>query len=144
MPAGAQAGDDASIVLRRTDMKILVIDPNPLFRQASRNFIAALPECECLVAASLQDALHQESTCQTEMILIDYALGHGDMEGALRALRARVPAARVVLLAEDAAAYRDSCLAAGADDCADKNALGSELPLLLAGLAAEPRRERLA
>jgi DNA-binding NarL/FixJ family response regulator len=122
-------------------MKILVIDPNPLFLQAASNFIAALPECECLVAASLQDALRQETTCQTDMILIDYALGRRGAGGAVRKLRALAPAARIVLLAEDAVAYRDSCLAAGSDDCAGKDELGKALPRLLAGSAARPKRK---
>lgn len=122
-------------------MKILVIDPNPLFRQASRNFIAALPECECLVAASLQDALGHEETHRTEMILIDYALGRHDAGFGMHALRALAPAARIVLLADDAAVYRGSSLAAGADDCAGKDALGSELPRLLAGLACRGGQE---
>jgi DNA-binding NarL/FixJ family response regulator len=141
IPAAVQPEDDASIVLRRADMKILVIDPNPLFRQASRNFIAALPECECRVAASLQDALRHDETRRADMILIDYALGRRCAGDGVRALRTLAPAARIVLLAEDAAAYRDSSLAAGADDCTGKDALGSDLPRLLAGLARRGGRE---
>ncbi|MDT3736394.1 MAG: response regulator [Denitratisoma sp.] len=122
-------------------MKILVIDPNPLFRQASRNFIAALPECECLVAASLQDALDQDETRRSDMILIDYALGRRGAGCGMHALRTLAPAACIVLLADDAAAYRGSSLAAGADDCTGKDALGRELPRLLAGLARRGGQE---
>lgn len=118
-------------------MKILVIDPNPLFLQAARNFIGALPGCECLTAASLRTAPGEAAARQADMALIDYSLRHADGENRVRRLKALAPALRVVLLTPgDAADYRNSCLAAGADDCAAKDALGSELPRLVAAQAA--------
>jgi DNA-binding NarL/FixJ family response regulator len=113
-------------------MRILVIDPNPLFLQAARNYIGALPQCECLTAATLQEGFALQAARQAELVLVDYALRHQGGENRVRGLKALAPAARLVLLAEDATAYRNSSLAAGADDCATKNALGSELARLLA------------
>lgn len=117
-------------------MKILVIDPNPLFLQAAHNFIGALPACECITATSLQAALDQDAW-PADMALIDYSLRRAGGESAVLRLKALAPQARVVLMTPaDAAAYRNSCLAAGADDCAAKDALGSEMPRLVS--AREP------
>lgn len=125
-------------------MKVLVIDPSPLFLQAVRNFIGALPQGECLAAASLQEAFERKMAQQADLVLIDYTLRHKDGENMVRRLKALAPGARMVLLAQDAATYRNSCLAAGADDCAGKDALGDELPRLLAGCAARAQQEHCA
>lgn len=133
-------GDDALIVTapRSLAMRILVIDPSPLFLKAARNFINALPACECATAASPQEAFEREAVQGAELVLVDYSLRHRGGENMVRRIKALAPAARVVLLADDAPAYRNSCLAAGADGCAAKDALDKELPRLLAG---QPRKE---
>jgi DNA-binding NarL/FixJ family response regulator len=118
----------------------MVIDPSPLFRRAARNFIGALPGCEGLVAASLGEALDSAAARDVGLVLIDWSLCR-DADGAPRRLRALAPAARVLLLTgEDAADYRQSGLAAGADGCLAKDALGRELPRIVAALAPQTAR----
>lgn len=121
-------------------MKILVIDPSRLFRRAARNFIGTLPGCEGFVAASAGEALGLAAAREAELALIDWSLCR-DADAAPRRLRALAPAARVLLLTEDATDYRQSCLAAGADGCLAKDALGRELPQIVAALAAQTARE---
>ncbi|MBK6630979.1 MAG: response regulator transcription factor [Betaproteobacteria bacterium] len=125
-------------------MKILVIDKSPQFLQAARNFIGVLPACECLTAASLQEALGLEAARQADMVLIDYSLRSAGGESAARRFKALAPAARVVLLTEDVAAYRDSCMAAGADECAAKDAIGRDLPRLVAHIGSNRKGKAFA
>lgn len=122
-------------------MKILVIDPNPLFLRAARNFIDALPRCECFAVASLDEALGLAAAREADMVLIDYSLRGERAACAAPRLKALAPAARVLLLTGDAAAYRDSCLAAEADGCLARDSLGSDLPQLVAGFIPEPGKE---
>lgn len=122
-------------------MKILIIDPSPLFRQAVRNFIGALPQCEGVTAASLREALGLAAAREADLVLIDYSLCRAGAESVPCRFKALAPAARVLVLTEDAAAYHHSCLAAGADGCLAKDALGHELAQLVAGLAPEPGKE---
>jgi DNA-binding NarL/FixJ family response regulator len=124
-----------------TAMKILVIDSNPLFLRATRNFIDALPRCECFVAASLDEALALAVAREANVVLIDYSLRGDRVAPAAQRLKALAPAARVLLLTEDVAAYRDSCLAAEADGCLARDSLGSDLPQLFAGFIPEPGKE---
>lgn len=122
-------------------MKILVIDPSPLFLRAARNFIDALPHCKCVAAASLDEALGLAAVREVDLVLIAYSLRGAGEAGAAHRLKALAPAARVLLLTEDAAAYRNSCLVAEADGCLAKDSLGNELPQLVAGFAPELRKE---
>ena len=122
-------------------MKILVIDPNPIFLRAAYNFIDALPRCECAAAASLTEALDLAATREADVVLIDYSLrGEGAQHAAPR-LKALAPAARMLLMTEDAASYRSSCLAAEADSCVAKDSLGHYLAQLVAGHAANCAKE---
>lgn len=113
-------------------MKILVIDPSTLFLRAVRSFIGALPRCECIFAASLDEALGLAATREADLVLIDYSLRGDGAEPAAHRLKVLVPTARVLLLTEDAAAYHSSCLAAEADGCLVKDTLGVDLPQLVA------------
>lgn len=49
-------------------MKILVIDPSPLFLRAARNFICALPRCECATVASPDETLGLASACEVDIV----------------------------------------------------------------------------
>jgi DNA-binding NarL/FixJ family response regulator len=122
-------------------MKILVIDPSPLFLRAARNFIDALPRCECVAAASLDEALGQAAAREADLVLVDYSLRGAGAQSAAHRLKALAPAARVLLLTEDATAYQNSCLATEADGCLARDSLGSELPQLVAGLAPTVKKE---
>lgn len=113
-------------------MKILVIDPSSLFLRAVRSFIGALPRCECIFAATLDEALGLATAPEADLVLIDYSLRGEGAERAANRLKALAPAAQVLLLTEDAAAYRSSCLAAEADGCLVKDTLGVDLPQLVA------------
>lgn len=123
-------------------MKILVIDPSPLFLRAVCNFIKALPRCECVAAASLDEALGLATVRQVDLVLIAYSLRRVGAASAAHRLKALAPAVRVLLLTEDAADYRSSCLAAEADGCLATDSLGSDLPRLVAGLALGLGKER--
>lgn len=122
-------------------MKILVIDPSPLFLRALCNFINALPRCECIAAASLDEALGLAAVREVDLVLVAYSLRRAGAESAAHRLKALRPAARVLLLTEDAAGYRSSCLAAEADGCLALDSLGADLPQLVAGFALEPGEE---
>lgn len=122
-------------------MKILVIDPSPLFLRAVCNFINALPRCECVAAASLDEALELTAVREMDLVLIAYSLRRAGAESAALRLKALVPAVRVLLLTEDAAGYRNSCLAVEADGCLATDSLASDLPPLVAGLALELGKE---
>ena len=122
-------------------MKILVIDPSPLFLRAARNFIGALPRCECVAAASLDEALGLAAAREADVVLIDYSLRGDAAEHAAQRLKALAPAARVLLLTEDAATYRNSCLAAEADGCFAKDTLGNDLAQLVASHPANFGKE---
>ncbi|MDK9702226.1 MAG: hypothetical protein OEL20_03740 [Sulfuritalea sp.] len=122
-------------------MKILVIDPSQIFLRAACNFIDALPRCECVAAASPDEALGLPAVSEVDLVLIAYSLRRAGTESSAHRFKALAPAARVLLLTENAADYRNSCLAAEADGCLAIDSLGSELPQLVASLAPEPRRE---
>jgi DNA-binding NarL/FixJ family response regulator len=122
-------------------MNILVIDPSPLFLRAARNFIDALPRCKCFAAASLDEALGLPAVRGADLVLIDYSLRGAGAVPAAHRLKMLAPAARVLLLTEDAAAYRDHCLAAEADGCLARDSFGSELPRLVAGVMPEFGKE---
>ena len=85
-------------------MNILVIDPSPLFLQATRNFIEALPHCRCVAVASADDALGLPAAREADLVLIDYSL-RGERAGGAgfvaHRLKALAPAARVLLLTEE-------------------------------------------
>ena len=117
-------------------MRILVIDGNPLFLKAAGNFLAALPDCESVLAESGEEALRLAPGQHFDMALVDYDLRRAGGVHLVRRLKLLTPPPLIVLLTpDDAQLYRAACLKAGADDCAAKDALGSELPALLAGLA---------
>jgi DNA-binding NarL/FixJ family response regulator len=122
-------------------MKILVIDPNPLFLRVVYNFIGALPSCECAVAASITEALHLAETREADVVLISYSLRGSAAEHSAPRLRELAPAAQVLLLTEDAATYHDSCLAAEADGCLAKDTFGRDLARLVTGHAANFGKE---
>lgn len=135
----AAAGSGCPIHNPAAPMKILIIDPNPLFRRAARNFVSALPGCEAIAVASPHEALESAAMREAGLALIDYSL-----RGAVRRLRsaaALAPVAQVLLLTEDAADYRGSCLAAGADGCLVRDDLGHALPQLVAGLLRQTARQ---
>lgn len=113
-------------------MRILVIDPSPLFLQAVRTFIGALPNCECMFAASLAEALDLAEAREVDLVLIDYALRGEGAELAAHRIKVLAPAALVLLLTEDAATYRNSCLAVKADGCLAKDSFGTDMPQLVA------------
>ncbi|MBI3140504.1 MAG: response regulator transcription factor [Rhodocyclales bacterium] len=124
-------------------MRILVVDPNPLFLQAAANFLAALAGCETVLAGSGEEALRLAPTQQFDMVLLDYALGRADGVDLLRQLKLRAwPPLIVVLSPEDASAYRAACLEAGADACLAKASLGADLPALLMELAQQDGASR--
>lgn len=121
-------------------MKILVVDPSPLFLQAAHNFIASLPGCEAVLARSSDEALQQASAAHVDLVLLDYAERRAGGANLVHRIKSLVPPPMVVLLTPgDAAAYRTNCLRAGADASAAKDSLGSELPALVAGLALRAR-----
>jgi DNA-binding NarL/FixJ family response regulator len=116
-------------------MRILVADTNLLFLKAAGNFLASLPACEAVLAASAADALRLAPARHFDLVLLDYGLRHANGINVTRQLKLLLPPPLLVLLvAEDAASYRNACLKAGADGCASKADLGMELPPLLSGL----------
>lgn len=121
-------------------MRILVADGNPLFLKAAGNFLAALPDCECVLSQSGEEALRLAAAQHFDLVLLDYALRKtGGMSLPLRLKRLAQPPLIVLLTPDDARFYRAACLRAGADGCAAKDELGRELPVLLAGLAPPAR-----
>lgn len=122
-------------------MKILVIDPSQIFLRAACNFIDALPRCECVAAASPDEALGLPAVSEVDLVLIAYSLRRAGTESSAHRFKALAPAARVLLLTENAADYRNSCLAAEADGCFAKDTLGSDLARLVAGHAANLGKE---
>lgn len=116
-------------------MRILVVDANPLFLKAAGNFLAALPGCETVLAASGEEALRLAASRPFDLVLVDYALRRAGGASLAQRLKALAPPPSIILMAPDEASlYRASCLRAGADACTAKASLGSELPGLLAGL----------
>lgn len=119
-------------------MRILVVDANPLFLKAAGNFLAALPGCETALAASGEEALRLAALQSFDMVLVDYALRRAAGGVSLpHRLKLLTPPPSIVLMAPDEVSfYRTSCLRAGADACTAKASLGSELPGLVAGLVS--------
>lgn len=117
-------------------MRILIADENPQFLKAAGNFLAALPGCETVLAASGEEALRLAPAQHFDLVLVDYALRKAGGINLIRQLRLLARPPLIVLLTpEDAQLYRAACLGQGADACAAKDALASEMPALLAGLA---------
>lgn len=113
-------------------MRILVVEHNPLLRQAADNFLDALSGCETVLAASAEEALRLAPLLHPDLVLLDYALCRSKDACLVRRLKGLDPPPLVVvLLPEDSAGYRNACLLAGADLCTEASRLGQALPPLL-------------
>jgi DNA-binding NarL/FixJ family response regulator len=124
----------------RTPKCVLLADRHHRFSEGVRGMLETVFSGVFLVAdqASLMEGA---SRLQPDLAVVDVSLAEGDLGGLLQSIRARAPAARILLLSvHDEGAVADAAVAAGADGLILKRAVATDL---LPAVEALARGERL-
>jgi DNA-binding NarL/FixJ family response regulator len=110
---------------------ILIIDNNPIFRRAATSFLQHNHSDEVVIvgtAAESKEALSQAKVLRPKVILIELCMPGLDGIDFIPRLRMTVPETRIIALTLlDVGGYRQSALAAGADDFLSKTRLHTDL-----------------
>jgi CheY-like chemotaxis protein len=118
------------------------VDDHAGFRQILRSFLPG-PAAEVIECGDGSEALAAYAAHQPDWTLMDVRMPGMDGFSATRAIRARFPAARVIILAEDDfEGFREEASAAGATACILKDQLG-DLPIVISSLSEDPSRNRI-
>ena len=110
---------------------ILIVDNNPIFRRATTSFLQHNHNDEVVIvgtATESKEALSQAKVLRPQVVLVELCMpGVGGVDFIPR-LRMTVPEARIIALTLlDVSGYRQSALAAGADDFVCKTRLDTDL-----------------
>ena len=110
-------------------IRILIVDDNPYFLQAAREFLlvkGGLPLAD--VANSPEDALLQAEELQPDLLLLDINLaGHSGLE-FIPVLKQKLPGTRIIAMTMmQGSSYRSAALQAGADQFVFKNEINVKL-----------------
>ena len=118
-------------------LNVLLVDDNPLFLQAARSLIGALPcvaAIEC--ANSGVEALALIGKLNPDLVLTDIMMPEMSGFALIRNLRARNAPPRVVAVTlHDSAEYRAAVRRSGAEGLVSKREFGMLVPQLIASLA---------
>lgn len=116
-------------------IRVLLVDDQPLLRQGFSMILQAQPDLQVVgEAGDGHDAVRLASTLQPDIVLMDIRMPHLDGIRATRAITARAPTVRIILLTTfDVDEYAIEGLQAGASGFLLKNARTEEL---LSGIRA--------
>ena len=118
---------------------VLIVDDSPVFLNAARDFVASLPEVECVECEnSSAEALSKAAEFPADLVLMDIVMpGMNGLE-TMQVLRSRFPALPMYAVTLcDAAAYRAAALESGAVDLISKTEFATAIPDLIAQLARD-------
>jgi DNA-binding NarL/FixJ family response regulator len=123
------------------EIRLLVVDDDPGFRQTLRGLLAQRNEAVILGEAETgEEAIRLAEALRPDVVLMDLAMPRMNGLEATRCLKARWPAlAVIVITVHDEGAYCRTALAAGAEAVLVKKTLGVDLwPTLLRIAKREP------
>lgn len=129
-------------MIKEQQIRILIVDAHPLFREALRTVIASQPDMLLVAeAASGAEAFEQFREHRPDITLMDIRLPDSSGIETMIAIRSRFPESRVIL----ASTYQDdveirSALLAGADGHILKTMHPRELASTIRKVYAGPRR----
>ncbi|MEO8427686.1 MAG: response regulator transcription factor [Verrucomicrobiota bacterium] len=110
---------------------ILIVDNNPIFRQATTKFLQHNHSDEVVIVGTAtegKEALSQAKVLRPQVILVELCMPGLDGVDFIPRLRMILPKARIIALTLlDVSGYRQSALAAGADDFLSKARLVTDL-----------------
>ena len=118
--------------------RVLIVDDSPVFLGAARDFVASLPDVECVACAnSGAEALARVGEFRPDLVLMDIAMpGMNGLETML-VLRNRIPALRIYAVTLHDAEYRAAALKNGADGLIPKHEFAKAVPELIEQLARD-------
>jgi NarL family two-component system response regulator LiaR len=110
-------------------IRVLVVDDHPLAQAGVRHFLNALPDMELVgEAASGDEALELCARVRPDVVLMDVAMPEPDGLASTRALKARFPQIKVLMLTSfSESGVVQEALRAGASGYMLKNATGLDL-----------------
>ena len=114
-------------------LRVLVVDPHPLFRAAAARLLAGDPQIRVVACVpSGPEALRHAAELQPDVVVTDVVLPGDPAGAAVERLKSLPRPPHVVVLSfHDQAAYRDCARSAGADAFLSKAEAGAQLlPLL--------------
>jgi len=123
-------------------IRVLLVDDNPAFSRAARNFLISQPYLEVVgCAASGAEAMDLTAALKPDLILMDVVMpGMSGLE-ATRRIKRDAGAPKIIMLTlHTAVEYRASATAAGADGFITKDNLVADLPPLIHSLFAGPEQ----
>ena len=113
----------------RSKIRVLIVDDHAILRSGLRLLISGQDDMEVVgEAEDAEQAIRLAGTLRPDVVTLDLTMPGGSGLGALEALRAAAPSARVVVLTmHEDPAYVRSALAAGASGYLVKSAADSAL-----------------
>lgn len=120
-------------------IRVLLVDDHPVVRQGTRVLLLEEPDLEVVgEAADGREAVERAEELRPDVVLMDLRMPDMDGVEAVRALAARVPSARVLLLTGSGVDERTfDALEAGALGYVSKSASGAELLAALRRVARD-------
>ncbi len=125
----------------RAGLRVLLVDDNDVFLAAATAFLDELPgiggvELACSGAEAIAFAAHYAP----DLVLMDHHMPSATGIEAMRAIKSRPPAPRVVIMTVDAAPLlAPAALAAGADGFVAKEEFFERVPAVIERLFGAPR-----
>ena len=115
--------------MTKTEVRVLTVDDQVVFRRAAHDVIAATPGFEPDGdAESGEDALHEVERLQPELVLLDVRMpGIGGVEAARRITAAHPETVVVLISIEDAADFAEDAHMCGVAAFVRKQELGPRL-----------------
>lgn len=124
-------------------IRILLVDDNPFFLDAARDFLHLHHMLELVgTATNGHAALEQARTLRPDVILLDLNLGQESAIPLIPAIRKHLPAIRIVIITIMEEEYREFVLQHGADAFVRKPVMTQTLVPTIAELYETPERFR--
>jgi len=123
-------------------IRILIVDDNPTFMAAVRQFLTSLPDAEVVGAAhNGREAMERAQALEPDLILLDIGMPEmNGLEAAQRMHQWEHPPYIVFLSMHSGQAYRDAARQAGAAGFIHKGDFVEELPRLIDTLEGRQRQ----
>lgn len=118
---------------------ILIVEDHAPLRQSLHSWIvASFPDCDCVEAASGEEAIALAAAEHADVVLMDVELPGINGIDAMRQIQSRCPATRFVVMSQhDIAQWVRSAAAAGARTCLAKHDMHTRLLPVLRELLSE-------
>lgn len=119
-------------------IRVLLVDDNPAFSRAAKAFLNSQPRLEVVgCATSAVQAMDLVAELKPDLVLMDVVMpGMNGLEATRQIKRDAAAPKIIVVTLHQAAAYRLSATAAGADGFVAKDNLVTDLPPLINSLFA--------